>query len=274
MNMNFFTLPVLAVIASNLYPLVMTALGYWDATQVVTLYWTESAVVAFYNVLATLCASAPAKKMYKGNVTLGALNSVDSAQMLPRLLEDLGIMGRLLLAVVSLVPFALIMTITGLMIYSLYLMMDSDTQVERLLLSVKWGTLALFLSHGVAFVQDYLRKGVFRNTRPEDLWQKPYSRLAVMQVAIIMGGYAVTFFHVSPMMIAFVVAKVILELYPEGGYFHPGAEKKKAPAGRASKWADTLGLIAVIAAALFYRIFSPGEKGGAPQKADKAGRGR
>ncbi len=275
MNMSFLTLPVLSAIAANLYPLVMTALGYWDATQVVTLYWTESAVIAFYNVLAMLWACAPAKKLYKGNVTFGALSSVASDQMLPRVLEDLGVLGRLLLAIVSLLPFAFIMAITGMMIYLMFLNVGSATQVERMLLSVKWGTLALFLSRGVAFVQDYVRKGVFRNTRPEDLWQKPYSRLAVIQIAIIMGGYATTYFNISPMMVAFVIAKVILELCPMGGYFHLGEEnKKKDSGGRSSKWADTLGFIVLVAVALFFRVFNPGEKDAAPKEADKAGRRR
>jgi hypothetical protein len=224
--MNFvFGVPALAVIAANLYPLVMTALGYWDATQVLVLYWTETVVVCFYNVLAILFASAPPPaKMYKGNVTLRALNSADSAQMLPRLLEDLGLLGRLVWAIASLFPFAMFMLISGLMIYALFFSMNSD--LEGMLLSIKWGTLALFISHGVVFVKEYIGKGIFRATRPEELFDKPFPQLTVLLAAVVAGGGVTKWLHLSYMMIVFVIAKVVMELRPKGGYFSAGAVKK------------------------------------------------
>ena len=46
---------------------------------------------------------------------------------------------------------------------------------------------ALFLRHGVSFVYNYLLKGEFASARPEKLMISPYSRIAVVHVAIIAG---------------------------------------------------------------------------------------
>lgn len=217
MNFNF-SLTTLSVIAANLVPLVMTALGYWNAAQVLVLYGTETVVVCFYNLLSILCASAPpTKDRYNGNVTLRAIRTTDSAKMLPRILDDLGFLGRLVLAIAFLFPFALFMAISGMMIYAVLYSMGSD--LEGVLRSVQWGTLALFLSHGTAFVRDYLGKGLFRQTRPEDLLDKPFPQLSILMAAMVMGGGASNWLHLSHMMIVFVIAKIIMELRPKGGYF-------------------------------------------------------
>jgi hypothetical protein len=49
--------------------------------------------------------------------------------------------------------------------------------------------LALFVSHGVSFVQNYLLKGEYAAARPEKLMGSPYGRIVVMHIAILAGGF-------------------------------------------------------------------------------------
>jgi hypothetical protein len=54
---------------------------------------------------------------------------------------------------------------------------------------MKGALLALFLSHGVSFVHNYLLKGEFAKASPQKLMISPYSRIVVMHVAIIAGAF-------------------------------------------------------------------------------------
>ena len=53
---------------------------------------------------------------------------------------------------------------------------------------MKIALLALFVSHGVAFVHNYLLKGEFSRTYMSTLMGQPYSRVVVMHIAILAGG--------------------------------------------------------------------------------------
>jgi FtsH-binding integral membrane protein len=48
---------------------------------------------------------------------------------------------------------------------------------------------SLFLSHGVSFVHNYLIAGEYKTSKPNDLMTQPYSRIIVMHIAILGGGF-------------------------------------------------------------------------------------
>jgi hypothetical protein len=48
---------------------------------------------------------------------------------------------------------------------------------------------ALFVSHGISFVYNYLIKGEYAKVTPDKLMGSPYGRVVVMHVAIIFGAF-------------------------------------------------------------------------------------
>ncbi len=58
--------PLIALIAANTIPLFGVFIFGWDVFDILLIYWLESGVIGFYNIL----------KMIKANKTIGALLSV------------------------------------------------------------------------------------------------------------------------------------------------------------------------------------------------------
>ena len=56
-------------------------------------------------------------------------------------------------------------------------------------LEMRYAMGALFLSHGVSFVYNYLMKGEYAKIKPDRLMGSPYGRVVVMHVAIIFGAF-------------------------------------------------------------------------------------
>lgn len=221
------TLSGLATFAANLVPLIMAALGYWGVTEILTLYWAETAIVGVFAVLRMLCASGPlAVKGKPRPLTFQMLRTGDAAKTLPLLLDELGPPGRLPLALYFAFPFVMFMVLSGLLLYISFFLRGAYGPVPSLL-SLKWGLLALAASHAFRFVHDYLLSGEFRRTRPEDCYDAPIRRLAIIQLALAGGaGAAHSFGNMVYVMSIFIIAKTVIELRPKEGY--TGGNKKTA----------------------------------------------
>jgi hypothetical protein len=78
---------------------------------------------------------------------------------------------------------------------------------------MKIAILALFISHGISFVYNYLLKREFVNANPGKLMSSPYSRVVVMHIAILAGGFLVMAVG-SPavLLIALVGLKTIFDV--------------------------------------------------------------
>jgi hypothetical protein len=54
---------------------------------------------------------------------------------------------------------------------------------------LKYALLALFISHGVSFVTNYVLKKEYAKEKVNSLMGSPYARIIVLHVAIIFGGF-------------------------------------------------------------------------------------
>jgi len=72
---------------------------------------------------------------------------------------------------------------------------------------------ALFISHGISFVYNYLLKGEYLHTNSQQLMASPYSRIFVMHIAILGGAFLAGAIR-SPVaiLIMLVVLKTILDI--------------------------------------------------------------
>ena len=158
------SLSALSLIGANLIPLAGVRFLKWDLGEVMVLFWAESAVIGFWNVIK---------------------------------LAIVGKWAALLAAPFFVGHFGGFMTGHFLFIYYLFVRgIDAagpDPGVRAALLDLfipLWPALAaLFISHGVSFFTNYLGQREYLGTDLKTQMSEPYKRIMVMHMTIIMGGF-------------------------------------------------------------------------------------
>jgi hypothetical protein len=78
---------------------------------------------------------------------------------------------------------------------------------------MKFALGALFFSHGVSFVGNYLIKGEYQKAKPKEQMGDPYVRIVVMHIAILAGGFfTVAIGSPVVLLLVLVALKTILEV--------------------------------------------------------------
>lgn len=154
----------IALVAANLVPLGGVLFFGWDLDSIMLLYWAESGVVAFYTAM------------------------------------KIAIVGKLV-AILA-VPFFLghfgaFMTGHFLLIYGLFLR-NAGSQVMGVSEGLRgifvpvWGSIAaLFISHGISFYTNFIGRREYERVSVGGLMTAPYSRVSVMHLTLILGGWIV-----------------------------------------------------------------------------------
>lgn len=183
--------PLVSLVVANCVPVLGVLFFGWDAFAVVVLYWSENVVVGFYNVLkmATVKPSQPIAHA-----------------------------GKLFLIPFFIVHYGMFTMVHGVFVFALFgggmrsgpnpFKMFSQIPVE-----VMWAMGALFVSHGVSFVYNYLMAGEYKRVNLAQLMGRPYGRIVVMHIAILGGGF-LTFVLGSPIgvLLVLVVLKTGLDI--------------------------------------------------------------
>jgi len=200
---------ILALLAANGVPLFGVMFLGWDAFYIVLLYWTENIVIGFYNVLKMVFAAAPHPIAHLGKLFLipffivhyGGFTAVHGFFVLALFHKDIQgpPMGQMDW------PCFLVFV---QMLFNVIRYMYSVIPPQ-----VRLAVLALFISHGVSFVQNYLLKGEYTTAKPDKLMGNPYGRVVVMHIAILAGGF-LTMAVGSPVLLLVVLVglKTILDL--------------------------------------------------------------
>lgn len=228
-----FNLPVSAyiLIGANLFPLGMAAGGNWGVQEILPLYWFESAIIGFFNVIKILMAAGPLTGKASGR--LQQLKEQQFGGVAPGAFSSLLFVGRLFMAAFFTFHFGMFMFVHGIFLFGLVLGgfktggAGLGYSLVPVLLGVKWGVLALFLSHGASFFLNFVGSGEFRQASAAECMAQPYSRVVVMHLTIILGAFAsVMFTNTAPIMVIFVGLKIFTDVKAHM------AERKKA-AGQA-----------------------------------------
>ena len=78
---------------------------------------------------------------------------------------------------------------------------------------MEWPVIALFVSHGVSFVQNYLGKREYVHSTADQLMKQPYKRIVILHVAIIAGGVPIMMLGSPiPLLCILVLLKVGLDV--------------------------------------------------------------
>jgi len=178
----------LALLAANLIPLVGVLAFGWELAHVMLLYWAESAVIGFYTAL-KLCAVA----------------KLMAAAVVPFFVGHFG--GFMAAHFVFLYGFFLRGFASG----------PADFGALEGLVEVfapLWPALAaLFVSHGISFALNYVRRREYESETTATLMMAPYRRIIVMHVTLILGGGLVMVLDTpAPALALLVVLKILTDL--------------------------------------------------------------
>ena len=207
-NKDWLDVPAIALLAANALPLFGVLFLHWDAFYIVLLYWAENVVIGFYNVLKMVFAAAPHPAAHLGKLFLipffiihyGGFTAVHGFFVLVLFHKGEGPPMGGANWPCCLVFVQMLFNVLGY-VYSI------------IPPQVRMAVLALFASHGVSFVQNYLLKREYATARPNELMGSPYGRVVVMHVAIIAGGFLTAAVgSPAPLLAVLVALKTILDV--------------------------------------------------------------
>jgi hypothetical protein len=163
------------LVAANLVPLALVLWGGASVGGLVALYWAENVVIGFYTVLRMVMAGrdTPGEKIH--SVLFFSAH------------------------------YGIFCLVHGVFITFVF---SSPEQAMGLL-----PLAALFVSHGVSFVQNYVRNGRYLRVKARDSFWRPYPRMFLLHVLLLAGAFYVKR-HGSPlpMLVGLVVGKTLIDL--------------------------------------------------------------
>jgi len=162
----------LVLVAANLIPLYGVFVLGWPVFPILLLYWLENVAIGLINVLRMLLA-APTDPVLWG--------------------------GKLFLVPFFCFHYGMFTAIHGSFVVGLFggkVYRDLDhgllpvEGVSRAVIdyNLGWAVLILAASHLFSLFWNYLGHGEFRRASPMELMQRPYSRVVIMHLTILLGG--------------------------------------------------------------------------------------
>jgi len=187
--MNLFkekdTVSLLALIGANLIPLIGIFLFDWDVRYIVLLYWFENLVVAFYNILkmAILRTGQPVKQV--GKLFLISFFCIHYGGFC-------AVHGFFLIHFFNIgtgtSPFDGMGGWWGPLIFIKLLISVIDKIWASRPPEMIWAVIGLTISHGISFIENYILGGEYKKSSLRYLMHRPYQRIIVMHLAILVGG--------------------------------------------------------------------------------------
>jgi hypothetical protein len=178
----------LALIVANLVPVAGTLFLGWSLSDVMVLYWAESAVIGLFNIARI--------------IVIGRWTALFAAPFFA---------GH----------FGGFMAVHFLFIYTLFVQGPGnfsdgagDLKEVALLFTSLWPALAaLFLSHGFSFFSNFIGRGEYRRRTVGDQMSEPYSRIVFMHLVLIIGGgLSLVIGQTGPVLVGVIVLKVLFDV--------------------------------------------------------------
>lgn len=168
------------LVAANLLPLAGVFLLDWDVGALVVLYWSENLVLGFYTLVKMFTVS-PLGSLPMGlffALHYGGFCAVHGLFVSVLLLGDGdGLMPN--------DPWPVFFIFFQLLLNVVRSVLEHAPPAWLLAFA------ALFVSHGVSFLLNFLFAGERERTNLNKLMAAPYGRIVILHIAIIAGGFAV-----------------------------------------------------------------------------------
>jgi len=178
----------LLLIIANLVPVAGTVFFGWKLSDVMVLYWAESAVIGFFNLLKIIV---------------------------------IGRWGALFAGPFFLGHFGGFMAVHFLFLYMLFVkgpqggdVSDPDLATVIALFVALWPALAaLFISHAFSFFSNFIGRGEYRGRTVNQQMSEPYSRIIFMHLVLIFGGGLSMFLgEPTPVLIIVIGLKIYFDI--------------------------------------------------------------
>lgn len=171
------------LVAANLIPAVGVILAGWDVGDIMLLFWLESAIIALFNILKMLRISGPVAIFYSFFV------------------------GH----------FGVFMAVHLMFIFGLFIEKEgvsaSIPEILAIFKSMWIAITALLISHGFSFKQNFIDKQEYLRLTIKDQMHKPYNRIMIMHVTLIIGGFLVLALDSCLLALMLLIAlKVIVDM--------------------------------------------------------------
>lgn len=175
----------LALIVANLIPVAGTVYLGWNLGDVMVLYWAESAIIGFFNLL------------------------------------KMAVIGRwlaLFTGTFFIAHFGAFMAIHFLFIWGIFIKGFDDAsgdlnEVAQHFFLLWPALLALLVSHGISFFTNYLGRKEYKDRSIKDQMSEPYSRVVLMHFVIILGGGLAMILGSPTIILLLIIAgKIVLDV--------------------------------------------------------------
>ncbi|HUL49120.1 MAG TPA: DUF6498-containing protein [Gemmatimonadales bacterium] len=184
---------LIALLASNALPIAGVLLLGWKVFPLVLLYWLENVVVGGYTVAKLLTAQPD---------------------------QPVDWLAKIFLVPFFIFHFGMFTYGHGVFVLSLFgpkigHSFDLWASVPSVIRdnNLGWATASLVLSHGFSFYSNYLRNGEYRRASLSVLMTQPYSRIVVLHLTVLFGGWIVMALG-SPIyaLVLLVVIKTVADM--------------------------------------------------------------
>ena len=210
-------LPIAALflIVVNLIPLFGVLFFGWSLFSIMLLYWLENGIIGFFNIFKIALARAP-----------GSGFTINGRPVSPS--------NKEIRIIFFIFHYGLFWTVHGVFVFVFFGLTSSSGLFSGLgLRGVAIAAAALFLSHGVSFVVNFLGKEEYLTVSPDKQMTEPYSRVVVLHVTILVGGFfADTLGAPLAALILLVLLKTVIDLLAHLRE-HRKAEMRSGPAASA-----------------------------------------
>ena len=168
---------------ANLVPLGGVFLLNWQVADIMLLFWLESAIIGFFNILKMFRITGPVAIFYSiffiGH--FGAFMSVHLMFIFALFIEEEGMSAPL-------------------------------TEVAVVFTDLWPAILALIISHAFSYRRNFLGRQEYLKLTIKDQMQKPYTRVVLMHVTIIFGGILILALQATiPVLVMLILMKTIVD---------------------------------------------------------------
>ena len=217
------SLSIAALMVANLVPLIGVVFLGWDAAAIVLLYWLENLIVGFFNILRMLLVSTESRS-----------KQFQKLFMIPFFCVHFGgfcaVHGFFLLAFFKIGSPDNVMAPSGAWMGPFIFLQLLYGVVMQLWHGrppgLEWPALGLFVSHGISFIKNFINGKQYLSLKMKDIMSRPYKRIMLMHVAIIIGGLLVMKLG-SPvaLLCVLILLKIGLDIWPHVKSYRSASEK-------------------------------------------------
>lgn len=166
---------VIVLILTNMVPIFGVLFLDWRIFPLMFLFWMENIIIGVSNVFKMIFSSADSTGRWQAKASM------------------------ILFFCVHYGLFTLVHGIFIFIVFGGFIEQDDPVHAVSDITSIMvdqqlwWAVLALFISHTISFIMNYIGKGEYKRSTLAQLMQQPYGRVVILHLTIIFGGFLVSF---------------------------------------------------------------------------------